>query len=82
MKKLLIAVCAAAAFVGCDQNRGGMGDDVNTTTGTDREMRPPPIRETPDSPGSIRSQPGALTNGQPGQVQPATPGATEPGARQ
>ncbi|HEY0548086.1 MAG TPA: hypothetical protein VGF13_00710 [Verrucomicrobiae bacterium] len=33
MKKTLIVLCAAIALVGCDRNRGGMGDNNNRATG-------------------------------------------------
>jgi hypothetical protein len=33
MKKTLIALGAAIALVGCDQNRGGLGDSNNRDTG-------------------------------------------------
>ncbi len=33
MKKTLMVLCAAIALVGCDQNRGGMGDNADRDTG-------------------------------------------------
>jgi hypothetical protein len=34
MKKTLIVLGAAIALVGCDRNRGGMGDNSNRDTGS------------------------------------------------
>ena len=34
MKKTLMVLCSAIALVGCNQNRGGMGDDSNRDTGS------------------------------------------------
>jgi hypothetical protein len=33
MKNTLTVLCAAIALVGCDRNRGGMGDNSNRDTG-------------------------------------------------
>ena len=34
MKKTLIVLCSAIALVGCNQNRGGLGDNRNRDTGS------------------------------------------------
>ena len=37
MKNYLIIVCAALAMVGCAHNRGGVGDDSQRETGSERK---------------------------------------------
>ena len=72
MKNTLIVLCAAIALVGCDQNRGGLGDSNNRDTGSSssRDTTYPSI---PNGSSILSTNTNSVT------APPAEPEATKPG---
>jgi hypothetical protein len=59
MKKTWIVLCSAIVLVGCDRNRGGMGNDSSSDTGVS-SSRDTTYRNTPDASTVVTNQ--ILTN--------------------
>lgn len=57
MKNYLMIVCAAVAMVGCAHNRGGVGEDSERQTGSERKVEYDRNYKMPKSSDSIGAPP-------------------------
>lgn len=62
MKRYLIVACAAAALVGCANNRGGMGDDSNRESGSESRTYDRSSTNNVDSSRSNSTEPNGTGN--------------------
>jgi hypothetical protein len=73
MKKTLIVLCSAIALVGCNQNRGGLGDNTSRDTGSSSSRN----TTYPSTDSSINSPSTAATNTNGILPAPAEPAPTK-----